>query len=318
LVDLPVDTVTSTLTLRESLASSSFDPTTFTLSTGTVYLKQGTTGILQPLSSNRVTVSNLLFTRHYNLNSTSSPFGTDSVSYSFTVNASTSNQAQYSQLFQSSASVLVPVPKITLVQQTKLENNTASVASTVKAFATNNESGDLLLALVANKGLVTSTISDTNGNTWTLLESSTFPSFSEVLTLYGALNVNAGADTTTVKFASGASYASMDLYEYRGASTVSSFDAWGIQTQASTSAPTSGLVSPTSTVELLFGADYNAAPTSSLATPGAGYTLETSSTVGNNTQLFVEDQDQYITGSVASTWQYGVYTSSTALIATFK
>ena len=79
------DLSTSTLTLR--MPSSSIDPTVLSLSNGTVYL-QLATGTPQPLSSNAVVVSNLLFTRRSN-----AP-GHDAVNVAFTVSYNTSNIKQ--------------------------------------------------------------------------------------------------------------------------------------------------------------------------------------------------------------------------------
>lgn len=225
--------------------------------------------------------------------------------------------SQSSEIFQSSVTVLAPVPKIALIQQVKGENNSASVSSIVTAYPSSNETGDLLIAVVANNGLVTSSIADTNGNTWTLLASTTYSSYSKKLALYAALNAASGPNTTTVTFASGASYGSVFLYEYRGAATTSSFDTWAAQNQANTSTPSSGLVYPIPGVELLFGVDDNA-NTNEVPTPGAGYILETSSTANNTTQVFAENQDTYISGSVFAGWNYTGTPSSTVMIATFK
>lgn len=94
IIDIPTSTPTSTL--KFDVASSSLDPSYITLASGTVYLQQAG-GPLQPLTSNRVTVSNLSFTRQAN------PPGHDSVSISYTINYNTSNLAQaFSQLFQTS------------------------------------------------------------------------------------------------------------------------------------------------------------------------------------------------------------------------
>ena len=95
LIDVPTSTPTSTL--KFDMASSSFDPSYITLASGTVYLQQTAGGTLQPLTSNKVSVSNLLFTRH------ASPPGHDSVSISYTIAYNTSNIEQaFSQLFQTS------------------------------------------------------------------------------------------------------------------------------------------------------------------------------------------------------------------------
>lgn len=97
LIQIPQDTATGTLELF--MASSSADPTYITLATGTVYLQQTATGTLQALTSNRVTVSNLSFTRRAN------PPGNDTVAISFTVAYNTSNVEQaFSQLFNTTIS----------------------------------------------------------------------------------------------------------------------------------------------------------------------------------------------------------------------
>jgi prepilin-type N-terminal cleavage/methylation domain-containing protein len=97
LVNIATSTPTSSLQLR--MVSSSLDPTSITLatSTGVVYLQQTAGGTLQALTSNRVFVSSLTFTRQTN------PPGHDVVNVSFTMKANVLNVAQqFSQLFQSS------------------------------------------------------------------------------------------------------------------------------------------------------------------------------------------------------------------------
>ncbi len=94
LIDMPQDTATTTLDLR--MANLSNDPTLITLSGGTVYLTQGNSAA-QPLTSSKVTVSNLSFTKHSN-----AP-GHDSASVTFTVAYNTSNPLQaFAQMFQTS------------------------------------------------------------------------------------------------------------------------------------------------------------------------------------------------------------------------
>ena len=95
LIDIPQDTPTSTLKLWTGVNAQ--DPTSITLASGTVYLQQTATGTLQALSSNKVTVSNLTFTRRANAPSH------DSVSISFTLAYNTSNiQQAFSQMLQTS------------------------------------------------------------------------------------------------------------------------------------------------------------------------------------------------------------------------
>lgn len=94
-INIPTSTPTSTL--QFDAPSSSIDPSYLTLASGTVYLQQTPSGTLQALTSPRVTVSNLSFTRNTN------PPGHDIVSVSFTMAYNTANTFQaFSQLFQDS------------------------------------------------------------------------------------------------------------------------------------------------------------------------------------------------------------------------
>lgn len=94
LVELVQDTATSTLKLR--MTASSTDPTIITLNGGVVYLQQGS-GAQQPLTTNKVSVSNVTFTKRSNAPSH------DSVDVAFTVAYNTSNVTQaFSQALQTS------------------------------------------------------------------------------------------------------------------------------------------------------------------------------------------------------------------------
>ena len=313
LVDMPLNVATSTLTLREFSPSS--DPTTITLVNGIAYLTQGLGGTAQALTSNRVTISNLSFTRYYNLNSALSATGIDSVAYSFTMTASFGIHT-YTQIFQSSANVFAPVPQIALIQQAKVEDTNTGVTTFSLAYPGANESGDLLIAVVGTANTVTPSVTDTAGNSWSLVASST--AFGEGASIFASPNASSSLNTVTVTFSSGASDPTLMLFEYRGAATSSPLDAWGAQVQADNATPTSPSVSPTSSVELLFGVNENNGPTTAAASAGTGFTLEASSTSGYTTQLFAEDENQYITGLVSAPWSFPAPVSSTAMIATFK
>jgi type II secretory pathway pseudopilin PulG len=313
LVDMPQDVGTSTLTLRES--TSSFDPTIFSLATGTVYLKQGLSGAAQQFTSNKVTVSNLSFTRHFNLNSSSSAYGVDSVSYSFTMGEAGANQSKYSQTFRSSAAVLQPVGKIALIQIAKFESNSASnVSSIVLPYATANNAGSMLFAYFVDTGVVSSTITDSNGNTWIYLGNQLYDN--NVLgNIYMAINANAGMNTTTVTFNTGATFATVYIFEYRGASTSSPLDMVTANIRYATSTPTTDFVNPTSTAELVLTLAYNES-TSEVPVPTNGFVMESSSTF--NPKLYIADKDQYINGPVAGSWQYMGTPNTVVGIITFK
>jgi hypothetical protein len=91
LVEMPADTASTTLKLR--MVSSSTDPTVIYSSSSIVYVTQAG-GSPQPLSSNKVLVSNLTFVKRANAG------GHDSVSVAFTVAFNTASpQQQFSQFF---------------------------------------------------------------------------------------------------------------------------------------------------------------------------------------------------------------------------
>jgi hypothetical protein len=229
--------------------------------------------------------------------------------------ATGANSQQYSAQFQSSAVVFAPVGKIAMIQQTNAANNGPIVSTLATTYATNNEAEDLLVAVVANTGSGASiSLSDSAGNTWTQVASAPYAAYNANLTVWNALNAKNSSNTVTASFGAGAGYATLFLYEYRGASTSSSFDTSSTQLQPNTSLPSSGPANPTSSVELILGAGYNGT-TAEIPSAGSGFTLETSSTVSHT---FAEDSTQYITGPVAATWQYMGSPSSSVLVATFK
>lgn len=97
MVDIATDAPTSTLKLWMGVAAQ--DPTYIYLSTSTgiVYLQQTATGTPQALTSNKITVQNLAFTRRANVPSH------DAVSVSFTLAYNTSNiQQAFSEMLQTS------------------------------------------------------------------------------------------------------------------------------------------------------------------------------------------------------------------------
>lgn len=94
LIDMPTDTPTTTLKMR--MPGAAIDPTIITLASGTLYLQQGT-GTLQALSSNKVSISNLSFTKRANAPAK------DSVSVAMTIAYNTLNPQQlFSEMLQTS------------------------------------------------------------------------------------------------------------------------------------------------------------------------------------------------------------------------
>lgn len=95
LVEVPLDTATTTLKLR--MVTSTTDPTYIYLSGGTAYLRETDAGVAVPLTSSRVTVSDLTFTKRENAG------GHDSVAIAFIVAYNTENaQQKFSQALRTS------------------------------------------------------------------------------------------------------------------------------------------------------------------------------------------------------------------------
>ena len=88
LVDMPSNIPTSTLTLR--MSSSTLDPTKifFNVASGTISIQEGPTDFPHQLTSPKVTIPSLQFTKYSN------PPGRDSVKVSFTVAFNTQNITQ--------------------------------------------------------------------------------------------------------------------------------------------------------------------------------------------------------------------------------
>lgn len=319
LVDIVPDVATGTLTLRESVASSSLDPTIITVASGTAYLTQGVNGVPQPLTSNKIAVTNLLFTRHYNLNNPSTAYGADSVSFSFTMAANASNTTQqYSQTFQSSVAVLAPVPKIALVQQTSTVIVAGGQTHIAATYASMNATGSLLIAVVSNISSLVATISlsDSANNTWQEIANSQYAAAAQQMAIFAAPNAKNSSNTVTITFGTGVTNPSLSLFEYRGAAAASSFDASSTQIQTSTASFSSGFANPASGAELIFGVLYvNPYPLPVTPAAGAGFTMEATSSVSN---LFIEDEGLYVTGPVAATWSSAQAASSSAVVVTFK
>ncbi len=86
LIEMASDAASTTLKLR--MSSSTVDPTYIYMTGGTVYLKQTDSGTEQPLTSNKVIVSDLSFTKRVN------PGGRDSVNVNFTMSYNATNIKQ--------------------------------------------------------------------------------------------------------------------------------------------------------------------------------------------------------------------------------
>lgn len=179
----------------------------------------------------------------------------------------------------------------------------ASTATYVKAYTSNNTAGNTLIAIsFNNEGNSNPTVTDSNLNTWVLVDA--LKSYNAVNTLacFMCLSCAAGANTVTYNTNTAANSGDLVILEYSG---VGSLDKHGI-TNGSSSTPTSPSVTTTSTNEMLVG--YFA--TGSLVTAG-GYTSRAND--GGNTLAEELAQPSIATVNATATaangaWAAGILT----------
>jgi hypothetical protein len=149
----------------------------------------------------------------------------------------------------------------------------------------------ILVAFDFASGVTPTSVTDSQGNTYTAVGSLLTSPGGSSSRVYFAQNIAGGADTVTVKLSSSSSWIEVYLTEYSGVSTVSAVD---VQSGASGSSGTvsSGLATTTVSGDEIFGycvGDWN-------CTAGSGFTSR-SAFDGN----LIEDKKATSAGSYAAT-----------------
>lgn len=197
-------------------------------------------------------------------------------------------------------------------------NNGATTTVTC-AFASNNAAGNLIVVGGGDAGATsghTLSVSDSLGNTYTAAQSNFTGTNNNVLSLWYAANILAGANTVTVTV----SASGFDHYcwaaEYSGVVTATPLDQSVTGVNISTTSFTSRNVTTTQASELLIGWSMSGNG-SATASAGAGWTLQASTTFGSQSPAW-EDQIVSATGAFAATFTYSAAVSGLDAIATFK
>jgi len=321
--NVPLDTPTSTLVFFPP--SPSVWEASILLSNGTVYFDSRENDSVPPITSDRVTVSNLLFTRHFNTNGSSSAFGSDSVSFSFTMSAGVAHTAQfYSQSFQSSVAMSTPVPVIEPVSTSGFQGGRRTIngVNEIAGVGAVPKVGDLLLLVVGSTPSSTFSINDWPTEQWNKIVDVLYPAYNSELSIFETVSATSSWDSPLITFdaTSSAMVSEAAMFDYRGTATSSPLDVSSSEIQSNTQTPDSGVVHPTSSIELLFGVTANPS-TIEVPSPGPGFTLEAETgQLHPPINIYVEDKTQYVTGPVSAGWQYSQTTpsSSLSLILTFK
>jgi hypothetical protein len=187
----------------------------------------------------------------------------------------------------------------------------ASGTSFAQAFTSNNAVGNCIVVTVYEYSFssVLPGISDTNGNTYTLLtSSSSFPG--QGVYVFAALNIAAGANTVTVTLATAAPLG-MIIHEFAGVGHASASD--GAANNDSGGTPTSLTVGPittTQTPDLLVTFCANNNSSSTIPSPPTGY-LGGGTVTGNNMVIASAYLLNASAGSHSATWNLTNSGSST-------
>ncbi|HUA60037.1 MAG TPA: putative Ig domain-containing protein, partial [Verrucomicrobiae bacterium] len=175
--------------------------------------------------------------------------------------------------------------------QTTAKAASASASSLAVAFSAKTAAGDLILVSFDFNTTTPSSITDSQGNTFTEVGSQLTTPAGARSRVYYAPNIKGGADTITIKLAAKSSFLEVYLTEYSGVNKTSPID---VQAGASGSAGavSSGSATTTATGDMIYGycvGDY-------ACTAGSGFTAR--STLDSN---LIEDQTAGSPGSYAAT-----------------
>jgi RHS repeat-associated protein len=190
----------------------------------------------------------------------------------------------------------------------------ACTATSCAASMTGTNAGDLIvLGLFVGNSTSVSSVTDTQGNTYTLIDSSPWSSHNYVERLYYAKNIQGGADTITVAL-SGSEYMELHAYDYSGLDPSSPLDVSATpQTGTSVTTGTSGTLTTTNANDLLFAFFHSDNDVTNTA--GAGFIGRTPP--GDSCPLG-EDRDVTSTGSYSATMSFSGTADYVAFFVAFK
>lgn len=190
-----------------------------------------------------------------------------------------------------------------------VQSTSTSIAAspTTLSFTASNTAGNLIVVGVQSWNFAAS-VSDSRGNTYTLATSTTSAG-GNLLYVFYAKNIAAGANTVTV---TGPTGGNIDILEYSGLDTATPLD----QVKAATGAsgnPDTGAVTTAAANELIFG--FAQIDANVVSGPGTGFTQRENAGNGEAS----EDKTVAATGSYNATFVSGASANAwAAIIATFK
>lgn len=201
------------------------------------------------------------------------------------------------------------------IQSASATNGTTAVASTSVAFATNNTSGNLLVASFrydSPAGVpATATVADTNGNTWVLIDRIVYATSGDGAELWYCANCKGGANTVTMTPASSTGYQTIIVAEYSGIARATPLDGHAAQRVASasgTDAATSGQFATTGYGDLVVCGLFLLTSTAPSYSAGTGFTerIRKDTVASGNAPIALGDFTQSApSATTAGTWTTG-------------
>jgi subtilisin family serine protease len=186
-----------------------------------------------------------------------------------------------SSLTRSAATASVPPQNpITLIQ--KASRTSTNGSSLTATFPTNLTPGSVIVAAITSypKPPAANAVTDTLGNVYTVIGSTSRTSGGAYTGLYYAKNNATAADTLTYRVTSSGNQLSIVITEFTGVNLSNPIDAAAGST-GSSSSPTSGNMTPSAAGDLVIGAGTH--DNTTVTTPGAGFTMAAIATEDSST-----------------------------------
>src|SRR6266404_789413 len=203
---------------------------------------------------------------------------------------------------------------IALVQHASSDAGTTK--SSTLAFPSSNTAGNFIAVVIrAGKTGQLFTVTDFRQNTYRKAMQFNETIDSTTLGIFYAENIAGGADTITVSDTISGTMR-FAILEYSGVAMANSLDGAAVAAQGTSASPNSGIVTTTTSGDLVL-AGISTANTANF-TAGSGYFARDFVPAEPNTKLLVEDQIQSVAGNISASASLGASDNWGAAVAAFK
>ena len=201
--------------------------------------------------------------------------------------------------------------------------NDASAATTSAAFPGNTAAGDLIVVAISwdTSGSAQPSVSDSQGNLFSLATSTSNPTTYQALAVYYAANIKGGADTITVTLTPSAGYRRLEIQEYSGIALDNPVDVMTSNVNQNGDTTPNNVTSTNAATsnngDLIFGVVAVDSGTDSISA-GTGFAARVAVNNGSDNPMVSEDMVQGTAGSVAATFTFASGNSYQAHLVAFR